>query len=209
MIIIADDGKEERTVEIFNYIHTILVFPYININTVSLTLSCPPWCSFRMPSRVSLDSHANRDTKNVGNGLAAEFILWRRFNASTCVFFFVQSNGRAPSPLNPLASSSLLAATLLGTLMPQQSPNISWTWPSVSSFGPRPNPSSGGGIIDPNKKCCITVRFPRTSPRNILPIPSRTLDQVFTPEISSNIGLCHLNPTVFTALIWAIQPRYM
>src|SRR5947199_9623308 len=63
MIIIADDGKERGTVDIFNYIHTILVSPYINISIVSLTLSWPPWWSFRMPSRASLESHANRDTK--------------------------------------------------------------------------------------------------------------------------------------------------
>lgn len=121
-----------------------------------------------------------------------------------------QSKGRAPSPLNPFASISLRAATLLGTLIPQQSPNISWTCtPSFSSSSPPiPNPS-GGGIILPNKKCCITVRFPNTSPLNIFPNPSRTFDHDRTPEMSSSMGLCHLNPTVLTALICAMQPRYM
>jgi hypothetical protein len=126
----------------------------------------------------------------------------------------VQSNGTkgTASPLNPFASNSLLAATLLGTRIPQQSPNNPCSCPpsSISSLSPPPLPNpSGGAIILPNKKCCITVRFPRTSPLNIFPMPSRTFVQVFTPEMSSNMGECQRNPTVLTELIWDIQPRYM
>src|SRR5690242_19014875 len=133
-----------------------------------------------------------------------------------------QSNGTLLNPLAPAFLSSPSAPIAAGTRIPQQSPHptlaCTCLFPasSVNTLTSPPSGSSSSsgtpasssvlipstaGTSDPNRKCCITGNFSRISLTNIFRMPPSILPQFLLAEMSSSMGLCHLNPSTFLTLL--------